>query len=271
VSTYFSYGAWLKNCQADRVTICYNIDEPASLIERLVELEDLPGTVSLDFVFPSARFRDAVGLTGPVEYALPDLDHFRPAGARTGKPGPLLIGRHSRDHRLKFHPNDLAFFRQLAGLGHTLRITGGICLAGALGNGKMAGSIALLPETQSGVVEFLDGLDCFVYRIHPHLFETGGTVIVEAMAMSLPVILFGEQVGVAELIDHGENGFLVDTEEEALECIAKLAADPELRRAIGAAARATIGRILEAQGKAMLDFYLLGDASAPSVVTELPA
>ncbi len=261
VSTYFEYGAWLKSCKADRITICYNIDEPASLIERLVELEDLPGPVSLDFVFPSARFRDAVGLAGQVEYALPDLDHFRPAPARTGKPGPLVIGRHSRDHRLKFHPNDPAFFRQLTRLGHTVRITGGTCLAGALGDGKMAGSIALLPETPSGVAEFLGGLDCFVYRIHPHLFETGGTVILEAMAMSLPVVLFGEQVGVAELIDQGQNGFLVDTEDEALACIARLAADPELRRAIGAAARATVVRLLEAQSRSMLDFYLEGEAA----------
>ena len=89
--------------------------------------------------------------------------------------------------------------------------------------------------------------------------------------MSLPIVLFGEQVGVAELIDHGENGFLVDSEEEALVCIARLAADPELRQAIGAAARATVCRILEAQGDAMLDFYLSGRAPTPSVGTELPA
>lgn len=269
VSTYFEYGPWLKSCEADRITICYNIDEPASLIERLVELEDLPGAISLDFVFPSARFRDVVGLTGRVEYALPDLDHFRPARARTGKPGPLVIGRHSRDHRLKFHPNDPAFFRQLAGLGHTLRITGGTCLAGALDHGKMMDGIALLPETPSGVAEFLDGLDCFVYRIHPHWFETGGTVVVEAMAMSLPVVLFGERVGVAELIEHGHNGFLVDTENEALACIARLAADPELRQAIGAAARATVVRLQETQSYSMLDSYLQGEAAGSGAAPPL--
>lgn len=170
----------------------------------------------------------------------------------------MVIGRHSRNDRLKFHPNDPAFFRHLAGLGHQILITGGSCLTEVLARRDAEDSITLLPETQNGIVEFLDGLDCFIYRIHPHLYETGGTVILEAMAMGLPVVLFGDRVGVAELVEHGRNGFIVETEAEALACIGQLADDPGLRHAMGEAARATIIGVMASQTNAMLDFYLPG-------------
>jgi glycosyltransferase involved in cell wall biosynthesis len=259
IGTYFEYGSWLKQCQAQRITLCYNIDIPASLIERLVELEDVPTAFSLDLSFPSRRFRDSVGVAGCVEYPPVDVSRFRPGRTRCCHSGPIVIGRHSRDDRLKFHPNDPAFFRQLAGLGHQVMIKGGTCLKEPLERKGPDVNIALLPETQSGIVEFLDGLDCFIYRIHPHWYETGGTVILEAMAMGLPVVLFGKRVGVAELIEHGRNGFIVETEEDALACIGQLADEPGLRRTIGEAARSTLVRVMEAQTGATLDWYLRGD------------
>ena len=258
VGTYFEYGGWLKQCQAQRITLCYNIDIPTSLIERLVELEEIPTVFSLDFSFPSRSFRDAVGVAGWVEYATIDTCRFRPVRARSYRSGPMVIGRHSRDDRLKFHPNDPSFFRRLAGLGHQIVITGGTCLTETLKRNGLGDRITIQPEMQNGIVEFLDGLDCFIYRIHPHLYESGGTAILEAMAMGLPVVLFGERVGVAELIEHGRNGFIVETEEEALVCIGQLADDPDLRRAIGEAARTTLVEVMKAQTGAMLDFYFAG-------------
>lgn len=258
VGTYFEYGSWLKQCQAQRITISHNIDIPEKLIERLVELEDIPTAFSLDFSFPSKRFRDTVGMTGFVEYPPVDISRFCSVRTQSFRSGPMVIGRHSRNDRLKFHPNDPAFFRHLAGLGHQILITGGSCLTEVLARRDAEDSITLLPETQNGIVEFLDGLDCFIYRIHPHLYETGGTVILEAMAMGLPVVLFGDRVGVAELVEHGRNGFIVETEAEALACIGQLADDPGLRHAMGEAARATIIGVMASQTNAMLDFYLPG-------------
>jgi glycosyltransferase involved in cell wall biosynthesis len=169
---------------------------------------------------------------------------------------------------MKFHPNDPAFFRRLAGLGHQILIMGGTCLTETLKRKGLEDRITLQPETQSGIVEFLDGLDCFIYRIHPHLHESGGTAILEAMAMGLPVVLFGERVGVAELIEDGRNGFIVETEEEALACIGQLANDPGLRRAMGEAARSTLVRVMEAQMSATLDFYLQGDKTDSGAARE---
>jgi glycosyltransferase involved in cell wall biosynthesis len=106
------------------------------------------------------------------------------------------------------------------------------------------------------VVPFLDGLDVFVYRVHPEGHETCGTVILEAMAMALPVIVFAERVDGAELIEHGQNGFVVASEPEALTVIRELQRDPGLRRSIGAAARATIVATMEVQRGALREFYL---------------
>lgn len=253
---YFEYGEWVGQCQVKRVTICYNTEYPQALIERLVELEGVPTAFSLDFSFPSRRFREVAGVAGQVEYPPVDVSRFQPKAGRSYRAGPMTIGRHSGDDRLKYHPNDPAFFRRLAGLGHQVSILGGTCLAPVLADAAPSGGIQLRPVMGEGVVEFLDALDCFIYRIHPHLYETGGTSVLEAMAMALPVVVFGERVGVAELIEHGRNGFVVDTEDEALACIARLAGDPDLRRSLGAAARASIVGLMAEQRRTLLDFYL---------------
>jgi glycosyltransferase involved in cell wall biosynthesis len=99
-----------------------------------------------------------------------------------------------------------------------------------------------------------------VFRKHPRLFETGGTVILEAMAMQLPVIVFAEDCGHAEIIEHGANGFLVASEAEAFACIERLHADPALRVRLGQAARATIVELMRQQESAIVDYYLEGNS-----------
>ncbi len=252
---YFEYGDWLDRCKPARVTICYNTDSADELLARLVSLEDTDAGFVLDFTFPSRRFRDAVTMPGAVEYAPVDTDRFRPRRENQGGVRRLVIGRHSRDDKHKFHPNDPAFFRALLRDGHRVEVVGGTCLAGSLAPEVQGGSLDLRPETDD-VIPFLEALDAFVYRVHPELYEAGGTVIQEAMAMALPVIVFAERVGLAELIEHGRNGFLVETEAQALACVRELHRDPALRQAIGAAARATIVGTMAAQRQALLDFYV---------------
>ena len=117
-------------------------------------------------------------------------------------------------------------------------------------------AIELLPTGSEKASAFLSGLDCFIYRKHPQFFETCGTSILEAMAMGLPVVLFREGVGVAELIEHGQDGFLVDTEAEALACIDRLAGNPGLRASIGAAARRKVTAVMQDQQTRILAYYL---------------
>ena len=107
--------------------------------------------------------------------------------------------------------------------------------------------------------DFLEGLDCFLYWKHPLLIADstdGCNIVLEAMSMEFPVIMFAKDLGVAKLIEHGKDGFLVETEEEALDCLDRLAASPELRQSVGQAARRKVMATLDSQNARMLDFYL---------------
>ena len=75
----------------------------------------------------------------------------------------------------------------------------------------------------------------------PSLAEGRGLVIVQAMAMGRPVIS-SDIPGPAELVRHGENGFLFPArDDEALaSCIAQLITNPELRERMGRRGRAMV-------------------------------
>ena len=89
---------------------------------------------------------------------------------------------------------------------------------------------------------FLQGLDVFFYRTRDDLFEGFGRVVIEAMACGIPVVVH-QRGGYSSLINHGENGFLFNTDDEALECIRQLGRDADLRRRMGQAASATVRRM----------------------------
>jgi glycosyltransferase involved in cell wall biosynthesis len=73
-------------------------------------------------------------------------------------------------------------------------------------------------------------------------------VLVEAMAMELPVISTGIS-GIPELIEHRENGLLVPQRDAAAlaEAIGELLENPGLRFKLGRAARVTVSRNFDAR------------------------
>jgi len=78
--------------------------------------------------------------------------------------------------------------------------------------------------------------DAFVL---PSSYETFSLVTFEAAASGLPVLATPVN-GVRELIRDGENGFLIEVEPAGVAArLNELAADPELRRRLGAAARSS--------------------------------
>jgi UDP-glucose:(heptosyl)LPS alpha-1,3-glucosyltransferase len=89
------------------------------------------------------------------------------------------------------------------------------------------------------VERFFAAADVFLF---PTVFETYGMVISEAMAAGLPVVT-SRAAGAAELIEHGESGWLTDDPWEPgpiADGLRALAADPALRERMGAAARSGI-------------------------------
>jgi glycosyltransferase involved in cell wall biosynthesis len=80
----------------------------------------------------------------------------------------------------------------------------------------------------------------------PSRYEGFSLSLVEGMSQGLVPITFS--VGVApEIIEDGENGFIVSSEKEAEEKAKELLADPERRLAMAAAAQKTAGRFRSAR------------------------
>jgi len=255
IGTFFPCSNWLQENRFERVVICHNlVGQNQNVVRRLQEIEENPSRPSVQLTFPSKMFRDLLDLPGTVEYSPVDLVHFLRRQPHSESTSGLTIGRHGRAYAWKFHPNDAAFFRKLLGFGHRVKIVGGSVIAPAF-----ARDAGATPEwIDTGVLDardFLQTLDVFVYRKHPLWVETGGAVILEAMAMEIPVVVFPEHCGCAELIAHGENGFLVSSEAEAHEVIERLRADPDLRRRIGGAARQTLIDLQHRQEPELLARY----------------
>ena len=87
-------------------------------------------------------------------------------------------------------------------------------------------------------VPFYRSIDVFVL---PSLWEGLPYAALEAMACGLPVAAF-RIPGLDDLVQDGQTGLLADPGDEQglTECIARLAADPALRAAMGQKARARI-------------------------------
>lgn len=90
---------------------------------------------------------------------------------------------------------------------------------------------------KAGVRDLLRRSDVFVL---PTLADSMPRVVLEAMACGMPVITTPDS-GYEELVEHGVNGFIVPTgdADAVAALLTRLAADPELRTRVGAAARAT--------------------------------
>lgn len=78
--------------------------------------------------------------------------------------------------------------------------------------------------------------DIFLYYSYHDNFPN---VILEAMASGLPVVT--NNVGaVSEIINNEENGYIAENDENYLEYLSNLVADPELRHKVGLKARQTV-------------------------------
>jgi glycosyltransferase involved in cell wall biosynthesis len=80
--------------------------------------------------------------------------------------------------------------------------------------------------------------------------------VLEAMAAARPVVVFAHALAAVEWIDDGATGFVVASEDEACERIARLAADGELRQRMGLAARNAARAVIVAQRARLRAFYL---------------
>lgn len=246
---HYALGEWLERARPERLILFYNSVVRPELKYRLIDR--LRALGELEIVYVSGLVRDWVGIPGPVMPSRIELERFSPASRPPNER--FVVGRMSRDDPLKHHAGDPALYRRLAARGLNVRIMGGTCLASALGGESR---IELLPSGAEPAPQFLQGLDCFLYRTSDAWTEAGGRVVAEAMACGLAVVCH-RLGGYAEWIAHGVSGFLFEGDEEAERIVLELKNDPELRRRVGEAARAKMEAMYSGMaGREYFDFFL---------------
>jgi len=269
-------GVWFKTASFRRVVVLCNVVDPIGLCALLRQV-CVPGKPKVELIFASEWLRSITRLPGSFEPSPIDTDLFAPrvpptaarlssrtitrldqdSGAATarpaGEPTRFVVGRLSRDDPVKFHPDSASFFTALASQGVAVRLMGGTPLLASL---RGARHIEVLPQNALPAADFLRSLDCFTYRTNPAWTEAWGRVVTEAMSVGLPVVVHAAG-GYAQIIRHGENGFLFHRDAEALQLIDQLRRSPDLRERIGDNARQTVVNLCGTDAfERFLRFYL---------------
>ncbi len=181
-----------------------------------------------------------------------DISEFSSATTTRDASGITVIGRMSRDDPGKHNFQDIELYKKLACESVRILLQGASCLKSELENKK---HIEILETGTLKAPEFYNSIDIFYYRTGEHI-ETFGRVIFEAMAAGLPVIAENKG-GYVDWIEHGKNGFLFNTTEEAKDLLDMLIKDKELRRYIGKNAVDTVNHMYgESRTQEQINFYL---------------
>jgi hypothetical protein len=245
---YREAGDWIEQVRPRRVVLRYNVAYVLQLLDWLGAAARLPAE-RIDVLFASQALKDAVGIDGEVLPSITDTEHFT---ARKPVHAVDRIGRLSRDKIDKHHPQDPALYRSLLEMGLAISIMGGTEMASFLPSHER---LTVMPAHAIPGPAFLYGLDLFLYRTGT-FFEAWGRVVIEAMASGLPVVCH-RSGGYAGVIRHGENGFLFDTNREAVDIISEVRNDAPTLKRIGQAARETATELSSPYAvDRIVDYYL---------------
>lgn len=255
VGVYHQPGDWVDLVRPRRAIVVYNILQPRELLAFMRRLF-AAGMDNIEVVYASQGLKEKTKLKGIVEYSPIDIERFRPRPA--DRPRPLrafTVGRLSRDDPRKHHADDLPLYKTLINAGCHIRLMGtGLEVASQQ---ALPPEIEVIPSGTESPEAFLHSLDCFIYRTGPEIWETFGRVIHEAMACGLPVVVH-RTGGYTDHIRHNENGFIFDTNDEALAIINHLKNDAALRNQISTTARATLEAVYSPSERAKtVDYYLM--------------
>lgn len=250
VGAYFHIGHWIDLTRPERKIVVLNIDD-AENAERVIERITAHGSNGCEVVYASEQLKSRFRYPGTVEDSPIDIGTFTPSVEARDRA--FTVGRLSRNYRYKFHEEDPELFRRLDESGVRVRIMGGNCIAGDLPDTK---NVEFIETGAIAAPDFLRSLDCFVYRTSRNWLESYGRVVFEAMASGLPVVC-GRAGGYAGHIQNGVNGYLFDSNGEAIQIIEQLRHNPVLRRKIGDAARVTVEQIYSTfYEQRLVDFYV---------------
>lgn len=126
--------------------------------------------------------------------------------------------------------------RPLADLQHNLQVNVSLIGSGPVEISSVA--VNIMPWNEEEEAQQIASFDIGIMPLPDEPWERGkcGYKLIQYMAAAVPTV--GSPVGVnAEVIQHGETGYLARTEEEWTEYLRRLVLDTELRRRFGAKGR----------------------------------
>jgi glycosyltransferase involved in cell wall biosynthesis/tetratricopeptide (TPR) repeat protein len=255
VGVYFNIVTWIRRARPKRVIFLYNTFEAPLLYERLHEVFEQTGVRS-ELLYCSDMMAREVDLPGFFEPSPVDIELFRPRKAPVPAEHRFTVGRHSRDVIEKHHAQDWKVYEVVAQAGGMSRLLGGTCMELVF---RKTDSIEFLPARNDGIVEFLQGLDCYYYNTSTWI-EPWGRVVIEAMACGLPVLV-SDTGGYAQAVEHGRTGLVFRTVDEGVELMRHLVADVGLRERLGREARRSVETLLGAPALARLVSFYLAQSS----------
>jgi Flp pilus assembly protein TadD len=234
--------SWIAQARPARILVVHNVDNGGPLLDLVTGLLER-SSVPVDLLMPSETFRRRTGLAGTAYSSPIDIARFSPRKTDAAREG-FVVGRLSRNDHFKFHPDDADLVRRMLGAGMRVRMMGATVLRRYFPPATSIEGLELLPPGSEDAAAFLRTLDAFFYRTSPLLPEAAGRVVAEAMASGLPCVC-ADDVGFAELITHGVDGFVfhADDDEAALAHLRALRDDGQLRRTMGRAARARVEQV----------------------------
>ncbi|WP_083961055.1 glycosyltransferase family 4 protein [Thermomonas fusca] len=183
-----------------------------------------------------------------------DLERY-PVTKRQSRAGPLIVGWIGS-------PATAQYLHELAPAAVKLkeRYSVKFIAIGARADQVSGTPFESRPWTESTEVDQLQEFDLGVMPLRDGPWERGkcGYKLIQYMAGSLPVV--ASPVGVnQDIVSHGSNGFLANTEAEWLEALGRLLADPQLRQEMGEAGRSRVEETYCVQAQAPRLAALLRD------------
>ena len=241
--------AWPRGSASPRrIIVRLERDDPELLLRCLARLQLRWPAATLRFTLPHTGIVDNVSGLAVVEYPWIDADLL--ALAAPGNPSRLCVGLQGAASPDQLHPDDGSFYRWLLAEGHRVLLPSMPFLREASSGGPPGKHFAGADDDVP-----IAALDVVIVRGDPRRHGWGDARVLEAMAAARPVIAFASSLGAREWLDAGVNGFVVDSDDEARACLARLAESPRLRTEVGEAARRTAQRIMREQLLRAQDFY----------------
>lgn len=257
IGFWFYVGRWPWLSLAHRRIILCNTMPNSLDFASMLKRVSCCGIRPVEFAYAGAEVARAIGRPGPILPSPIDLTRFKPRSETSREVG-FRVGRVSRDVIDKHHEGSPALYRWLISAGCTIRIMGGTILRNWIPDPPEG--LELLPRAAEDSVMFIQGLDCFLYRIGDTWFETFGRVVFEAMACGLPVVAH-RRGGYSYLLHDGEDVLLFDTDEEAFMLVMNLKTDATLRARIARNARKRVEEMYSPESLAAMTRYFLARRS----------